>query len=84
MQSGRAEMGTQTSVEMPLIPGRSARELITFVEDRAGHDWRYAIDASRIMGELGYQPHESFETGLQRTLDWYLSNEEWWRPLLVK
>jgi dTDP-glucose 4,6-dehydratase len=70
--------------DAPGSTGRSARELITFVEDRAGHDWRYAIDASRIMGELGYQPRESFETGLQRTLDWYLSNEEWWRPLLVK
>ncbi|MEM9254523.1 MAG: dTDP-glucose 4,6-dehydratase [Pseudomonadota bacterium] len=61
----------------------SARDLITFVEDRAGHDWRYAIDASKITGELGYQPHESFETGVQRTLDWYLANEQWWRPLLV-
>ena len=70
--------------DAPGSTGRSARDLIKFVEDRAGHDWRYAIDASRIMGELGYQPHESFETGLQRTLDWYLSNEEWWRPLLVK
>jgi dTDP-glucose 4,6-dehydratase len=70
--------------DAPGSAGRSARELITFVEDRAGHDWRYAIDATRIMGELGYEPHESFETGLQRTLDWYLSNEAWWRPLLVK
>ena len=62
--------------------GGSARELITFVEDRAGHDWRYAIDAGKIMGELGYAPHESFETGLQRTLDWFLGNEQWWQPLL--
>jgi dTDP-glucose 4,6-dehydratase len=69
--------------DAPGSTGRSARELIKFVEDRAGHDWRYAIDAGRIMGELGYKPRESFETGLQRTLDWYLSNEEWWRPLLV-
>ncbi len=69
----------------PLAPaanGGSARGLIEFVEDRAGHDWRYAIDASKIMGELGYTPRESFETGLQRTLDWYLSREDWWRPLL--
>ena len=62
--------------------GRSARELITFVQDRAGHDWRYAIDAGKITRELGYSPRESFETGLQRTLDWYLSNEQWWKPLL--
>tara|TARA_R110002049_G_scaffold301811_2_gene494203 strand:- start:5606 stop:6673 length:1068 start_codon:yes stop_codon:yes gene_type:complete len=68
--------------DAPGSTGRSARDLITFVEDRAGHDWRYAIDATRIMDELGYKPHESFETGLQRTLDWYLANEDWWRPLL--
>ena len=76
---------TGTGKRFPDAPGskgRSARDLITFVEDRAGHDWRYAIDATRIMDELGYKPHESFETGLQRTLDWYLSNEAWWRPLL--
>jgi dTDP-glucose 4,6-dehydratase len=66
----------------PGANGSSARDLIKFVEDRAGHDWRYAIDASKIMNELGYSPHESFETGLQRTLDWYLSSEEWWTPLL--
>ena len=70
----------------PSAPGasaRSARELVTFVEDRAGHDWRYAIDARRITDELGYVPRESFETGLERTLDWFLANEDWWRPLLV-
>ncbi|MCP4465612.1 MAG: dTDP-glucose 4,6-dehydratase [Halieaceae bacterium] len=66
----------------PDAPGGSARGLITFVEDRAGHDWRYAIDASKITRELGYAPHETFETGLKRTLDWYLANESWWRPLL--
>jgi len=69
--------------DAPGAQGRSARELITFVEDRAGHDWRYAIDASKITRELGYKPRESFETGLERTLDWYLANEDWWRPLLV-
>jgi len=62
----------------------SARDLINFVEDRAGHDWRYAIDAKKITAELGYFPHESFETGLKKTLDWYLSNEDWWMPLLGK
>jgi dTDP-glucose 4,6-dehydratase len=66
----------------PGAAGKSARELITFVQDRAGHDWRYAIDAGRITRELDYMPHESFETGLQRTLDWYLANEQWWKPLL--
>lgn len=66
----------------PGASGSSARELISFVTDRAGHDWRYAIDARRISDELGYAPLESFETGLEKTLDWYLANEAWWRPLL--
>jgi dTDP-glucose 4,6-dehydratase len=68
--------------DAPGANGNSARDLIKFVEDRAGHDWRYAIDAGKIMNELGYSPHETFETGLKRTLDWYLENEDWWRPLL--
>jgi dTDP-glucose 4,6-dehydratase len=68
--------------DAPCAAGNSARDLITFVTDRAGHDWRYAIDAGKITRELGYQPRESFETGLARTLDWYLANEQWWRPLL--
>ena len=67
----------------PGAAGSSARKLISFVEDRAGHDWRYAIDAHRITVELGYDPRESFETGLERTLDWFLANEDWWRPLLA-
>ncbi|MDP5065305.1 MAG: dTDP-glucose 4,6-dehydratase [Haliea sp.] len=66
----------------PGAKGHSARGLIQFVEDRAGHDWRYAIDASRITRELGYAPLETFETGIERTIDWYFANESWWRPLL--
>ncbi len=68
--------------DSPCARGASARELITFVEDRAGHDWRYAIDARKIGEELGYEPAETFETGLAKTLGWYLANEDWWRPLL--
>ncbi|WP_439106573.1 dTDP-glucose 4,6-dehydratase [Congregibacter sp.] len=68
--------------EAPQSRGESAESLIRFVTDRAGHDWRYAIDASRIMNELGYSPAETFETGIERTLDWYLANEDWWRPLV--
>lgn len=64
--------------------GRSARDLISFVEDRAGHDWRYAIDASKINSELGFTPAETFETGIARTMDWFLANEDWWRPLLQR
>lgn len=59
-----------------------AQALISYVEDRAGHDWRYAIDASKIERELGFTPAETFETGINKTLDWYLANESWWRPLL--
>ncbi|MEP0201151.1 MAG: dTDP-glucose 4,6-dehydratase [Halioglobus sp.] len=70
--------------DAPANAGTSARDLIVFVEDRAGHDWRYAIDASKISKELGYSPHESFETGIERTLDWFLANEAWWRPLLPR
>jgi len=57
------------------------RGLITFVADRPGHDKRYAIDAAKIRAELGWRPRESFETGLDRTVAWYLENEPWWRKL---
>jgi dTDP-glucose 4,6-dehydratase len=57
-------------------------ELVTYVQDRAGHDRRYAIDATKTNNELGYVPAESFETGFAKTLDWYLNNEAWWTPLL--
>ena len=53
-------------------------KLITFVTDRPGHDLRYAIDASRIERELGWAPRETFETGLRKTVQWYLENREWW------
>lgn len=58
--------------------------LITFVDDRPGHDRRYAIDPSRIRDELGWQPSVTLEQGLARTVDWYLANEDWWRPLLER
>ena len=54
-------------------------QLINFVQDRPGHDHRYAIDASKITRELGWQPKESFESGLRKTVEWYLENETWWR-----
>ncbi|PZO75764.1 MAG: dTDP-glucose 4,6-dehydratase [Mesorhizobium amorphae] len=60
---------------------RPRRELIRFVSDRPGHDLRYAIDASRIESELGWRAKESFETGLRRTIEWFLDNETWWRPI---
>lgn len=65
----------------PLPDGRSRRELITFVTDRPGHDRRYAIDASKIAGELGWRPSETFDSGLGKTIDWYLDNRWWWEPI---
>ncbi len=60
----------------------SYRDLITFVKDRPGHDLRYAIDASKIERELGWKPLETFETGLKKTIEWYLNNESWWQRVL--
>ena len=59
-------------------------QLITFVADRAGHDKRYAIDASKIQQELGWKPEETFETGLAKTVNWYIQNPQWWQPLFNK
>lgn len=56
--------------------------LITYVKDRAGHDFRYAIDCSKITQELGWKPKENFESGLRKTVSWYLENENWWRRIL--
>ncbi|RUR32216.1 dTDP-glucose 4,6-dehydratase [Vreelandella nanhaiensis] len=63
-----------------LVPQETSyRELITFVTDRPGHDVRYAIDASKIERELGWVPEETFESGLRKTVEWYLTNENWWK-----
>ena len=58
------------------------RDLITFVKDRPGHDVRYAIDASKIERELGWVPEETFESGLRKTVQWYLDNRQWWERVL--
>ncbi|PQJ65355.1 dTDP-glucose 4,6-dehydratase [Vibrio jasicida] len=58
------------------------QDLITYVKDRPGHDVRYAIDASKIERELGWTPEETFETGLRKTVDWYLAHKEWWQRVL--
>jgi dTDP-glucose 4,6-dehydratase len=58
------------------------RDLISFVKDRPGHDIRYAIDASKIKADLGWVPLESFESGLRKTVQWYLDNPEWWERVL--
>ena len=59
----------------------SRRDLIALVGDRPGHDLRYAIDASRITSELGWSPRETFETGLRKTIAWYLENRPWWQQI---
>lgn len=66
---------------MPRGNGDRYRDLITFVTDRPGHDRRYAIDASKIEQDLGWRPQETFESGLAKTIDWYLQNQWWWAPL---
>jgi dTDP-glucose 4,6-dehydratase len=65
----------------PAQGGGARRELIGFVEDRPGHDLRYAVDTSKIERELGWRPQVSFEAGLEQTVRWYLAREDWWRPL---
>ena len=62
----------------------SYADQITFVADRPGHDQRYAIDAAKLRGELGWQPEENFDTGIRRTVQWYLDNRWWWGPIREK
>jgi len=83
---GNAEMENIVIVEticdlldetVPALQGRPRRDLITFVPDRPGHDRRYAIDASKLRRELGWEPRESFRSGLKKTVAWYLDNRTW-------
>ncbi|MBC7793907.1 MAG: dTDP-glucose 4,6-dehydratase, partial [Clostridia bacterium] len=68
-----------------LVPSpKKRRELISFVQDRPGHDLRYAIDASKIERELGWQPQETFATGLRKTVQWYLENRWWWEAIQAR
>jgi dTDP-glucose 4,6-dehydratase len=67
-------------VEEPAVSSHAS--LINFVRDRPGHDWRYAIDAGKIGRELGWNPRESFESGLRKTVAWYLDNREWCERIL--
>lgn len=67
----------------PRADGKPYAAQMTEVADRPGHDKRYAIDASRIGTELGWTPAETFETGIRKTVEWYLANEAWWRPLVA-
>ncbi|RYZ69945.1 MAG: dTDP-glucose 4,6-dehydratase, partial [Lysobacteraceae bacterium] len=67
---------------LPMADGRARESLITYVKDRPGHDRRYAIDASKLQGELGWQPAVTFEQGMARTVDWYLQNQPWVQRVL--
>jgi dTDP-glucose 4,6-dehydratase len=66
----------------PLADGRHRESLITYVKDRPGHDRRYAIDAGKLQRELGWQPSQTFETGIEQTVNWYLSNQPWVQRVL--
>ncbi len=68
--------------QCPAAQGEECESLITYVADRAGHDFRYAIDTQLIQSELGYEPKVTFEVGIEKTLDWYLANPEWWQAVL--
>ncbi|MFN3943470.1 MAG: dTDP-glucose 4,6-dehydratase [Allosphingosinicella sp.] len=90
---GRAERTNLAVVEAicdildrhrPLADASSRRALITFVADRPGHDRRYAIDPAKIERELGWRAEETFESGLEKTILWYLDNDWWWRPIREK
>ena len=65
----------------PRINGTKYEELVTYVPDRPGHDFRYAIGASKIENDLGWLPKESFETGIEKTILWYLENKESWESI---
>jgi len=68
--------------DSPAAKNQSSDSLITYVKDRAGHDFRYAIDTDYIADTLGYAPKVTFEEGIEKTLDWYLANESWWRAVM--
>ena len=68
----------------PRDDARSYADQMTSVPDRPGHDQRYAIDAGRIREELGWQPCETFETGIEKTVRWYLDNKAWWSEIVAR
>ncbi|MGV1867589.1 MULTISPECIES: dTDP-glucose 4,6-dehydratase [unclassified Rhizobium] len=68
-------------IKLPSADGKSYRDQISFVQDRPGHDRRYAIDASKIERELGWTPNESFESGMEKTIQWYIDNRWWWETI---
>jgi dTDP-glucose 4,6-dehydratase len=81
-QFGRVEDLARRFANCPAVAGKSCESLIEFVRDRPGHDRRYAVDCSKIEGELGFDAAVSLEQGLRRTFEWYLANESWWREVM--
>lgn len=77
---GICDLVDELKPQLPTVDTR--RDLIEFVADRPGHDFRYAIDQTKISTELGWQPSRTFEQGLRETVQWYIDNESWWGPLL--
>lgn len=80
---GEAERRNLDIVEFIADTVSGSRDGIRFVTDRPGHDWRYAMDISKVRNELDFEPTVRFEQGLAQTIDWYLANEAWWRPVLT-
>ncbi len=89
---GRAERGNLAVVEAIAdlldarapLPGRPRRALIAFVGDRPGHDLRYAVDCAKIERDLGWRAAETFESGLAKTVDWFIANRRWWEPIRAR
>lgn len=81
MFNADASLAAKYPAAKSVIAGK-AHSLIQYVQDRPGHDRRYAVDASKAMRDLGYAPQETFESGIERTLRWYLDNDSWWRSVL--
>jgi dTDP-glucose 4,6-dehydratase len=70
--------------EISPSPAGSRRSLISFVKDRPGHDRRYAIDASKLERELGWRAEQNFESGIKKTVHWYVNEQAWWRAILER
>jgi len=72
---------SELDIKKPRKTGKSYKDLITYVKDRPGHDFRYAIDASKIKEDLDWKPKQTFESGIDKTINWYIENESWWRNI---
>ncbi len=79
---GQAERTNLFITELIAQTVAGTTDLITFVNDRPGHDWRYAMDITKVRAELGWTPLMPFEDGIRATVAWYLENEDWWKPIL--